>query len=508
MSAPEPPPDGHVLTGPDAGGKAIRGGVIRTAGYGVGLLLTAVASVFLLRHLGVVRFGQFTTVIAIVTIVQGVTDAGLTLVGQREYVHADAERRRTLLADLVGMRLVLTPLGVAIGVLFAVVAGYPNALVTGTLLAGLGVLLAVVAATLTMPLSVDLRYGAVTAVDLVRQLVIVAGIVGLVVAGAGLVPFFVVYVAAGAVAIVVALAFVGVRGWVVPRFAWREWRPLLWEAAPIALSSIVNVTYIRTLIILASLLATAEQTGLFATSYRISEILLGVPQLMIGAAFPILVHSGAADEQRLVYVLQRMGEAALLVGLGLGLVLAVGAAPIVELLGGSAYADAASVLRIQSVAIAAAFMTQLGTFGLVAVREQRALVLVNVLALVTVLGLGCTLIPLLEADGAALAASIGETLLALAAMAMLVRARPALRPDLRYVPRLLLAAALGGACVLLPVPDAVATVLAAGVYVAVAWLLRAVPVELMEAMVRRRAALPQVEDAASRSRTGTPPAKG
>jgi len=460
--------------------------MIRTGGYVAGLLLTAVASIFLLRHLGVVRFGQYTTVIAIVTIVQGVTDAGLTLVGQREYVHADAERRRTLLADLVGMRLVLTPLGVALGVLFAVIAGYPNALVTGTLLAGLGVLLAVVAATLTMPLSVDLRYGAVTATDLARQLVIVAGIVALVAAGAGLVPFFLVYVAAGAVAIVVALAFVGVRGWVMPRFAWREWRPLLWEAAPIALSSIVNVTYIRTLIILASLLATAEQTGLFATSYRISEILLGVPQLMIGAAFPILVHSGAADEQRLVYVLQRMGEAALLVGLGLGLVLAVGAAPIIDVLGGSAYADAASVLRIQSVAIAAAFMTQLGTFGLVAVREQRALVLVNVLALATVLVLGCTLIPAFEADGAALAASIGETILAVAAMAMLVRARPALRPDLRYVPKLLLAAAAGGACVLLPVPDAVAAVLAAGFYVGVAWLLRAVPVELLEALVRRR----------------------
>src|SRR4029077_17050240 len=120
-------------------------------------------------------------------------------------------------------------------------------------------------------------------------------------------------------------------------------------AAPVALSSVVNVTYVRTLIILASLLATAEQTGLFATSYRISEILLGVPQMMIGAAFPILAHAHVENEERLAYALQRVGEAALLVGLGLGLLLAVGAAPIVQLLGGSAYADAASVLRIQSV---------------------------------------------------------------------------------------------------------------------------------------------------------------
>lgn len=482
--------DGHVLTAPGAGGRAIRGGMIRTLGYGTGLLLTAVASVFLLRYLGVVRFGQYTTVVAIVTVVQGVTDAGLSIVGTRELVHADAERRRVLLADLVGIRLVLTPLGVAVGVLFALVAGYPHALVTGTLLAGVGVVLAVVAATLTMPLSVDLRYGAITTTDFVRQLVIVAGIIGLVVAGAGLVPFFVVYIVAGAAAIATTLAFVGFRGWVIPRFAWHEWSALLREAAPVALSSVVNVTYVRTLIIVASLLATAEQTGLFAMSYRISEILLGVPQLMIGAAFPILAHSGVADERRLAYALQRMGEAALLVGLALAVVLVVGAAPIVQLLGGSGYAGAVDVLRIQSVAVAGAFMTQLGTFGLVAVKHQRALVLVNVMALVTVLVLGCTLIPLWEADGAALAASIGEVLLATASLTMLVRARPALRPDLRYVPKLLSASAAGGLCVLLPVPDVLAAVVAVAVYAAVAWLLHAVPVELVEAVLRRRSLPP------------------
>jgi O-antigen/teichoic acid export membrane protein len=481
--------DGHLLSAPGAGDRAIRGGMIRTAGYGAGLLLTAVASVFLLRHLGVARFGQFTTVIAIVTVVQGLTDAGLTVVGQRELVQADAARRRTLLADLVGIRLVLTPVGVLVGVAFAFVAGYPHALVTGTLLAGIGIVLANVAATLTLPLSVELRLGAVTATDFVRQLVIVAGIVGLVLAGAGLSPFFLVYVAAGAAAIVAALVFAGAHSWVVPRFAWSEWRPLLREAAPVALSLVVNVTYVRTLIILSSLLATAEQTGLFATSYRISEILLGVPQLMLGAAFPILAHSSGVDEARLAYVLQRMGEAALLVGLGLGLGLAVGADPIVRLLGGRAYAGAADVLRIQSAAIAGAFMTQVGTLALIAVKRQRALVLVNALALAIVLLLGLTLIPLWAAKGAALAASVGEIALATAALAMLARARPGLRPRLAYVPKLLLATGAGALCVLLPVPDVLATVAALAVYVALAAALRTIPVELLQALLHRRSPL-------------------
>lgn len=466
---------------------------MRVAGYGAGLLLTAVASIFLLRHLGVVRFGQYTTVVAIVTVVQGLTDAGLTTVGQRIYVHADAARRRTLLADLVGIRLVLTPLGIVAGVLFAIVAGYPNALVTGTLLAGIGVVLAVVAATLTMPMSVELRLGAVTAVDFARQLAIVVGIVGLVLLGAGLVPFFTVYIAAGVVAIVVAIALSARGGTVAPRFAWSEWKPLLREAAPVALSLVVNTTYVRVLIILCSLLATAEQTGLFATSYRVSEILLGVPQMMIGAAFPILAHAHVSDTRRLGYALQRIGEASLLVGLGLGLVLAVGAAPIVEVLGGSEFAGAADALRFQSVAIAGAFMTQLGALALVAVQRQRELLLVNLLALVVVLALGLTLIPLWEARGAALAASIGEVALAVASLAMLVRARPDLRPDLRYVPKLACAAGAGAACALLPVPDVVATVAAAAVYTAVAWTLGAVPRELVDAIVVRRAAIGDAE---------------
>jgi O-antigen/teichoic acid export membrane protein len=479
-------PEPHTLTAPGAGGRAIRGGIVRVAGYGGGLLLTAIASIFLLRHLGVVRFGQFTTVIAIVTVVQGLTDAGLTVVGQRVYVHADAARRRTLLADLLGIRLVLTPLGVLVGVAFAVVAGYPNALVTGTVLAGLGIVLAMVSATLVMPLSVDLRYGAVTAVDFVRQLVIVAGIVALVIAGSGLVPFFAVYAVAGVAAVAMAMAVVGVGAWVAPRFSWSEWKPLLKEAWPVALSMVVNTTYVRALIIISSLVATAEETGLFATSYRVSEILLGVPQMMIGAAFPILAHAHVADERRLAYVLQRMGEAALLVGLGLGLVLAVGAEPIVELLGGSAFAGAAEPLRIQSVAIAGAFLTQVGTVGLIAVQRQRALVAVNVLALAIVLVLGFTLIPLWEANGAALAASIGEVGLAVAALTMLARVRPSLRPDLRYVPKLLLAAGAGLLCMLLPLPAVAQAMVALAVYGVMAFALKVVPTELVEALLRRR----------------------
>jgi O-antigen/teichoic acid export membrane protein len=480
----------HVLESRTAGGKVIRGGALRTVGYIAGTALAAVASVFLLRYLGVVDFGRYITVMSVIAIVTGVTDVGLTVVGQREYaVAADEAARRRLLADMVGIRLLVTPVGVLLGTLFGVIVGYDSVLVLGILVAGAGLVLAAAAATLTIPLTVNLRFGAATVAEVSRQVAIVAGIAALVIAGASLLSFFAVQVAAGLVTLVVTVMLVGRAATPPPRFAFREWIPLLKEAAPVAAAAIVNVVYVRLLVVLASLIATATETGLFATSYRIVEAFVGIPAFMVGAAFPVLAHAGASDETRLAYALQRVGEVALLVSLGIALVLAFAADPIVRVLGGEEYADAGPVLSIQAFALVGAFMTQVWALGLVAIRRQAALIIVNAVALATVVVLGVTLIPAFEAEGAAIAAVVGETLLAASLLVMLVRASPRLRPSLGYVWRLALAAGVASALTLLTgLPPAPAGVLAGGVYLLLAWGLRAVPAEVWEAFRGRRSA--------------------
>src|SRR4029079_11974606 len=126
----------------------------------------------------------------------------------------------------------------------------------------------------------------------------------------------------------------------------------------------------------------------------------------------------------------------------------IAADPIVKILGGSQYADAAPVLRIQIFALVGASLTQVWTLGLVAVDRQRALVITNGIALLAAITYGLILIPSLDAKGgasvtprpdakgASLAAACGELTLALATLFMLVRARPALRPDPRFLWRL------------------------------------------------------------------------
>src|SRR3954467_15209528 len=162
------------------------------------------------------------------------------------------------------------------------------------------------------PHSSRLCLGPWTVRGLVRNRAIAAGMLALSVAGAALGAFFWVYPVSAALAAALALVLLDREDRVWPRFALREWAPLLRVAAPIAIGLVVNVLYVRFLVVATSLLSSPTETGLFAASFRALEIFIGIPTLMVGAAFPILAHAGAGDEERLVYALQRLAEASLL----------------------------------------------------------------------------------------------------------------------------------------------------------------------------------------------------
>lgn len=474
-------PADDALTAPDAGARAIRGGSLRVVGYGLSLALTALASVLLTRHLGLEDFGRFMVVIALLGIISGLSDAGLTVIGQREFVRTRVEGRRSFLGALMGLRLLITPLAVGVAVLFAALAGYSNAQVAGVAIAGGGLLFSNAATTLGVPLSAELRFGAITLIEVVRNLALVVGLLSLIAAGAELLPLFFAYVLSGVACLVVALPLVRPSDRVGPRVDRAEWARIARLAAPVALALVMNVIYLRALVILVSLLSDADETGLFGTSYRVLEIFIGIPQLMAGAAFPILVHAGATDPERLKYVLQRLAEASLLIGAAAALVLAVGAEPIIAIIGGDEFAGAAPVLSLQAAALLGAFLTQVWVLALVAIDRQRDTAVLNAIGLVAVLALGLALIPAWDARGAAIASVAGELVLALTAGVLLVRARPALRPTFSRPLRILVAAALGAACAFLGLPPAVEATLALLVFSGVAWALRAVPVELLQA---------------------------
>jgi O-antigen/teichoic acid export membrane protein len=483
-----------VLTTPEAGARVIRGGVLRGGGYFVGILLGAATSVFLLRGLAVDDFGRYATVAALLGIVAIVTDAGLTAVGARELALLPrGEQRVELLGTLLGLRIVLTIVGVAGAVVFAYVAGYDRTMVWGTLLAGVGILLVNTQSTSMMPLTVELRLGAVTTFEVLRQALTLVGVAVLALGGATLLPYFAVQALVGAALLALTPRVVGGVRTLRPRLARSDAARLLREALPLAIAIAMNVVYLRLLVIIVSLTESEQETGLYATSFRIFEMLIGIPGLVLAVALPVLAVAGEHDVERLRYGLQRMTEVAAVFSLGLALATFALAAPVIRLLGGPAYDGAAPILQIQAWALVPLFIGQVAVLALISLRRQRVLAAANAFSLALVLLLGLTLTPAFAGRGAAASGVIAESALAITLLVVLARSERSVVPRFAFVWRPLTALAAGVAVLAIPgLGDVLQGGLVIGVFVVVAIAVRAVPYEVLEALRRR--------DPASRSK--------
>jgi O-antigen/teichoic acid export membrane protein len=476
-------PDRDILDTPQAGPAAIRGSALRTTGYVVGVLLSALSAPLLIRHLGIADFGRYVTVLALIAIVGGLADAGLTAVGVREYTVRPVEARARLMQSLLGLRLVLTTLAVGAAVAFSALAGYGSALVLGTLLAGIGLIAQVTQNTLSIPLQTDLRLGWVTGAELLKQVLSVVLIVAGVIAGAGVVEFLAVPIPAGLAAI--ALVAMLVRASVPLRAAFQpeDWAGLLRDSVVFAAATAISVAYLRVTVVLMSLIATEIQTGYFATSFRVLEVLMGVPAILISTLFPVLARAGRDDLRRLGAAVQRILDVAFILGVGAGLAICLAAAPLVLVLGGEAADPAGPVLRIQAPGIVATFIATTCQFALLSMRQHKTILLANVVAITTSVALTFVLVPVWDARGAAVATTAAEWLLALTAFVALRRALPEAHVGIGVAPKVVLAAALG-ILPLLMLPPVAATVVGLAIFAGVLLALRAVPPELA-VLVRR-----------------------
>jgi O-antigen/teichoic acid export membrane protein len=470
-----------ILDTREAGPAAIRGGVLRVVGYIVGVALTTVSAALLFRHLGVVDSGRYVTVIAVVTIASGLVDFGLVTIGVRELAESDAPQRSAIVSNLIGLRVALSTVGLLGVVAFAILAGYPNEMVVGTLVAGVGAFLAAAQATLGASLMVELRLGWLTMLELLRQALVAVVIVVLVLADAGFVLLTAAPIPAAAIGLGVTAVLVRDHVELRPRFDVPRWRTVLRDMLPFAAATAVTTVYFRASVVLLSSISTAREAGYFAASFRVIEVLLLVPNLIVGAAFPIFARAAAGDPGRLGYATGRVLDACTLVGGLVAVALVSGAPFIIDVVAGPEFGPSSDVLRIQAAALMATFVGATYFYSLLSLHRHAALLILVLGALAVNLALVGVLGSSHGAEGAAVGVLIAEILLVVSGGLVVARSNPPLRPSLRVIPRVLGGIGLGLATVwAIGLPAAAAIFVAPAVYVVVVVITRAVPAELIQ----------------------------
>lgn len=396
-----------------------------------------------MRHLGIAEFGRYITVASLMNLVAGVTEGGVNAIALREYATLEAQRRAVVMRSLLGVRLALSTGGVCVGMAFALAAGYDSPLVVGAVGAGVGVVLQAFQTLLTVPLQAELRFGRTALLDLQRQVVMVTLIVVGVLAGAGIVPFLWVSVPAGVIVLATTLPMVRGRVPLRPALQRDVWWPLVRDTLPYTAAVALNVVYFRLTILIMSLKASELETGYFGTSFRIVEVLLGLPALVVGAAYPILARAARDDDERYAYAMRRILDLSVIFGAWLAMNLVVGAELAIDVLAGGEGGPAVPVLRIQGLALLATALGVATGYGLLTLRRHAPMLVSNGVSIVVVVVLTLLLVPGSGAQGAALAALIAETVLAAVQLVAFLRERGSLASGLYATPITLAAAGLG-----------------------------------------------------------------
>jgi O-antigen/teichoic acid export membrane protein len=481
--------DDHVtsiLDTPQAGPKVIRGMALRAGGYGVGVLLGIVASAIALRYLGVVDAGRLITVLAVITIVGGISDLGLSSIAVREYATLEPGKREDAMRSILGLRLVLALAGILAATLFALAADYPAVMVVGTLIAGSAILVSVVQQNFAVPLSAGLRLGWVTLLTLIGYLGAAFGFVAVSVANAELLAFYAVQPLA--LVPVLVLTFILVRGATpaLPTWGARAWRNTIRDIAPYAVAVVFYVLYFRFAVIAVSLLSTEQETGYYAASFRIIDVLTLIPPLLASSAFPLFARAARDDRERLHYAIGRLSQGMLILGAWISVTLGLGAPLAIEIVAGPEFEPAVEPLRIQAVALLGTSLLAVWGYALLSLARHRAIMLANAVAVALAGALTIALVPPYGAVGAAISLVAAELSIAACYGLALRRSDPGLMHRLAAAPRILIGAALALAVPLaFGLSDIAAVLVGSAVYAIALVMLRAVPSELKEALLGR-----------------------
>jgi O-antigen/teichoic acid export membrane protein len=475
-----------VLTSAHAGGRVIRGSVLRVTGSGAGILLGFATATLLLRHLGVTDSGRYVTVLSLVAIAWSVVDLGLGVSASRELALREPGRRRALMANILAQRLWVTPIAVLAIVAFAMLAGYPASMEIGAALAGIGLYVVALADALLLPLTVELRNAGLAFVDFLKQAVTLVCVALLVLLGAHLTAFFAMLIVVGLVVLAATPLLAGPGVFMRPRWDRMEQRTLLRRALPLATALVLGQVYFRLVILLMSLVSDPRQTGYFGGSLRAMEALVSVPILVAGVALPVLAAAARDDHARLRYAIEGLSEGAVIAGVLIVLVTVRAAEPVMAIIGGHAFRPAGAVLRIQVGALLFGALVQIWAVSLVALGRQRDLILTNAIGLLGMAAFAVALVELFGAQGGAAASVLGDALLASLIYWRLRACKIQVVIRTGFLGRVALAAAAACIALVLPLPDLLAAGLAGALFLGVGQRIGMIPEEVHDAFASRR----------------------
>jgi len=387
----------------------------------------------LARRLGVEGFGLYMFAFSFTLLFSVLADCGVSTVLTREVARAP-ERTRALLGDVLRIKIVLGVVALAAVLAVAALTGQPRSSMVFIGLFTLGMLIHSAAAVFEALLRADGRNGAAglsqvwaSIANLAAAALLIADHGATRVAGA---PGFGVWAGALAYAISGMVHFLAAvwparhlwharaqaptaaaalaRATAATR--WTARVAMLREAAPLAISGVFIALYFRIDSVMLHAMIGERAVGLFGGIYRVFEVLALIAVSFRSVLFPIMARVADGPREALAALTRKSLRVHLLFTVVVAVFFTVEARPIVSLVLGPGYEDAAPGLAVLIWALPGSYMADTLIHLLIAKRQQLAASwAVGLVGLFNV-ALNLVVIPRWSFTGAAAATVVSEVL--------------------------------------------------------------------------------------------------
>ncbi|MFH1187642.1 MAG: flippase [bacterium] len=200
------------------------------------------------------------------------------------------------------------------------------------------------------------------------------------------------------------------------------WIKIFYNSLPIALSIFFNLIYLRGDTIVLSLFASDVQIGFYGASYRVLDVLTTLPIIFAGLMLPLFTASWAGKNiDKLKKYLQVSFDVCAAIAIPIVIGTQFIATPVMTLAAGKEYFPSGPILKILIIAIAMVFFSTTFSHFIVAINQQKSMLLgYAITAILSIIGY-FILIPRFYSFGAAWITVFSEGMMAIITLAIIYK---------------------------------------------------------------------------------------
>ena len=411
----------------------------------IGTALGLVTLSILTRYLGAVGYGQFTVAASYLQFIGTLVDFGLTITAIQMLSEPDADQGK-ILGNLIALRLVTATVVFAAAIAIAFTLPWGNLTQLAIAVGSFSFIFLSLHQIFVGLFQKSLRMEFPAISEVVGRAALLGAVILVAVYHGNLIEVMAGMSLANLAMVILSLIFAKK----IRPFALRLDREVIGQiyrrSWPIDISIMFNLVYLRGDVIVMKIVGRPEaEIGFYGAAYKPLDVITVIPIIFMGLILPLFVHAwNKMDHDRVRRIIQRAIDAVSILAwptLAGGLVLST---PLMLFISGPKFAPSGPLLALL---VIAAFMVFYGSlFGhlIVGINRQRTMTWFYAVDAAVSLSLYFVFIPRYGAVAAALVTIFSETVIAVAASAIVLRAVK-MRPRLKVFGLSLFASLLMGA---------------------------------------------------------------